>query len=121
MDSIHGTTVYGAVRYLTLCLCRIIVRYMKYNFDVTRPRYSEYVLPVSRLFVFWTCLLDYSVRLHQDKNVQNFAKKKSLLCLLKAPVRALVVLLKQTCRNFFASSFPTDTRLSSKLEQVQVC
>ena len=49
---------------------------MKYNFDVTRPRYSEYVLPVSRLFVFWTCLLDYSVRLHQDKNVQNFAKKK---------------------------------------------
>lgn len=43
MDSIHGTTVYGAVRHLTLCLWQIIVRYMKYNFDVTRPRYSEYV------------------------------------------------------------------------------
>lgn len=122
MDSIHGTTVYGAVRYLTLCLCRIIVRYMKYNFDVTRPRYSEYVLPVSRLSSFFgRAYLTARCDCIKTKMYKILQKKKSLLCLLKAPVHVLVVLLKQTCRNFFASSFPTDTRLSSKLEQVQVC
>ena len=120
MDSIHGTTVYGAVRHLTLCLWQIIVRYMKYNFDVTRPRYSEYVLPVSRLFVFWTCLLDYSVRLHQDKNIQNFVEK-IIAVSSKGACSCPRGFTETNLQKFLTSSFPTDTRLSSKLEQVQVC
>lgn len=91
---------------------------MKYNLDVTRPRYSEYVLPVSRLFVFWTCLLDYLVRLHQEKNIQNLVEK------------IIAASFKDTCscprgftetnlQKFLVSSFPTDKRVSSKLEPVQ--
>ena len=90
---------------------------MKYNLVVTRPRYSEYVLPVSRLFV---PTLDYLVRLHQDKNIQNMVEK-IIAASSKGACLCPRGFTETNLQKFLASSFPTDTRVSSKLEQVQVC
>ena len=55
------------------------------------------------------------MRLRQDKNIQNLVEK-----IIDAPSKG-ACFTKTKLRKFLASSFPAYTRVSSKLEQVQVC